>query len=192
MQPGRLVLQPLQLLVKRLQLRRPGVHLREEGPEVVRDTRHSLARQRVVPLAQLLQPLVELPAGEGGVEVMHFFELCSKILNEKVQYEKQDQDYYETVVQLTLEKAQASNMKYDAIDTALDPAAREVAVDGQKVELTTLEFDILEILIRGAGRVLSRDALMEALYNRKTTPFDRSIDMHISHLRSRRAQAQPR
>jgi len=68
---------------------------------------------------------------------------------------------------------------------ALDPAAREVNVDGRAVELTTLEFDILEMLIRSAGRVLSRDALMESLYNRKTTPFDRSIDMHISHLRKK-------
>jgi two-component system response regulator CpxR len=67
----------------------------------------------------------------------------------------------------------------------LDPASREVSVDGQRIEVTTLEFDILEILMRGAGRVLSRDALMEALYNRKTTPFDRSIDMHISHLRKK-------
>jgi two-component system response regulator CpxR len=67
----------------------------------------------------------------------------------------------------------------------LDPASREVAVEGQPIEVTTLEFDILEILMRAAGRVLSRDALMEALYNRKTTPFDRSIDMHISHLRKK-------
>jgi two-component system response regulator CpxR len=66
---------------------------------------------------------------------------------------------------------------------ALDPAAREVWCDGSRVELTTLEFDILEQLMRAAGRVLSRDALMEALYNRKATPFDRAMDMHISHLR---------
>ena len=66
---------------------------------------------------------------------------------------------------------------------ALDPGSREVAVDGRKVELTTFEFDILELLMRAAGRVLSRDSLMESLYNRKATPFDRSIDMHISHLR---------
>jgi two-component system, OmpR family, response regulator CpxR len=65
----------------------------------------------------------------------------------------------------------------------LDPASREVTVNESPVPLTTLEFDILENLMRAAGRVLSRDALMEALYNRKTTPFDRSIDMHISHLR---------
>jgi two-component system response regulator CpxR len=68
---------------------------------------------------------------------------------------------------------------------ALDPASREVTVDGRRIEVTTLEFDILEMLMRAAGRVLSRDSLMEALYNRKTTPFDRSIDMHISHLRKK-------
>lgn len=65
----------------------------------------------------------------------------------------------------------------------LDPGARRVTVDGSAVELTTLEFDVLEMLMRSAGRVLSRDALMEALYQRKATPFDRSMDMHISHLR---------
>src|SRR5258708_2517954 len=67
----------------------------------------------------------------------------------------------------------------------LDPGSREVFKDGEKVEMTTLEFDILEMLMRAAGRVLSRDALMEHLYNRKASPFDRSIDMHISHLRKK-------
>jgi two-component system, OmpR family, response regulator CpxR len=67
----------------------------------------------------------------------------------------------------------------------LDPGSREVFKDGEKVEMTTLEFDILEMLMRAAGRVLSRDALMEHLYNRKATSFDRSIDMHISHLRKK-------
>jgi two-component system response regulator CpxR len=68
---------------------------------------------------------------------------------------------------------------------SLDPASREVRCDGKPVELTTVEFDILEQLMRSAGRVLSRDALMEALYNRKATPYDRSMDMHISHLRKK-------
>lgn len=67
----------------------------------------------------------------------------------------------------------------------LDPGTREVFVGSTPVELTTFEFDILEMLMRGAGRVLSRDALMENFYNRKATPFDRSIDMHISHLRKK-------
>jgi two-component system response regulator CpxR len=67
----------------------------------------------------------------------------------------------------------------------LDPASREVYSGGKPIELTTFEFDILEMLMRSAGRVLSRDALMENFYNRKATPFDRSIDMHISHLRKK-------
>jgi two-component system response regulator CpxR len=67
----------------------------------------------------------------------------------------------------------------------LDPGTREVFLDGRTIETTTLEFDILEILMRQAGRVVSRDALMENMYNRKATPFDRSIDMHVSHLRKK-------
>jgi two-component system response regulator CpxR len=68
---------------------------------------------------------------------------------------------------------------------ALDPGTREVFCEGQRIQTTTLEFDILEILMRSAGRVVSRDMLMEAMYNRKATPFDRSIDMHVSHLRKK-------
>src|SRR5713226_5812991 len=67
----------------------------------------------------------------------------------------------------------------------LDPGTREVTCEGKPVEITTLEFDILEQLMRNAGRVVSRDELMESLYNRKATPFDRAIDMHISHLRKK-------
>ena len=65
----------------------------------------------------------------------------------------------------------------------IDPGSREVICDGRPVDVTTLEFDILELLMRAAGRVVSRDTLMESMYNRKATPFDRSIDMHVSHLR---------
>ena len=65
----------------------------------------------------------------------------------------------------------------------IDPGSREAFANGIKVDLTTFEFDILELLMRSAGQVVSRDDLMEHLYNRKATPFDRSVDMHISHLR---------
>jgi two-component system response regulator CpxR len=73
----------------------------------------------------------------------------------------------------------------------LDTGTREVSVDGNPVELTTFEFDVLETLMRTAGRVLSRDDLMERLYNRKATPYDRSIDMHISHLRRKLETERP-
>jgi two-component system response regulator CpxR len=81
--------------------------------------------------------------------------------------------------------ASAASGRIEVNGVALDPGAREVWARGKRVELTTFEFDILEMLMRSAGRVLSRDALMENFYNRKATPFDRSIDMHISHLRKK-------
>lgn len=73
----------------------------------------------------------------------------------------------------------------------LDPGSRDVYVQGKRVELTTFEFDILETLMRSAGRVVSRDSLMEHMYNRKATPFDRSIDMHVSHLRKKLERDRP-
>jgi two-component system, OmpR family, response regulator CpxR len=79
----------------------------------------------------------------------------------------------------------APSTRIEVNGIALDPASREVFSNGKPIELTTFEFDILEMLLRSAGRVLSRDALMENFYNRKATPFDRSIDMHISHLRKK-------
>jgi two-component system response regulator CpxR len=73
----------------------------------------------------------------------------------------------------------------------IDPGTREVSVNGRKIEVTTFEFDILELLMRSAGQVVSRDDLMEHLYNRKATAFDRSVDMHISHLRKKLETGQP-
>jgi two-component system response regulator CpxR len=73
----------------------------------------------------------------------------------------------------------------------INPGTRDVAANGRKVELTTFEFDILELLMRSAGQVLSRDDLMEHLYNRKATPFDRSVDMHVSHLRKKLETGRP-
>jgi two-component system response regulator CpxR len=81
------------------------------------------------------------------------------------------------------EGAPASRLEINGV--TLDPGTREAFSGGKRVDLTTFEFDILEMLMRSAGRVLSRDALMENFYNRKATPFDRSIDMHISHLRKK-------
>jgi two-component system, OmpR family, response regulator CpxR len=73
----------------------------------------------------------------------------------------------------------------------IDPGTREAFANGRRVELTTFEFDILELLMRSAGQVVSRDDLMEHLYNRKATAFDRSADMHVSHLRKKLETGRP-
>ena len=90
-----------------------------------------------------------------------------------------------------LDKPPSSEGPLEVNGVRIDPGAREVTVNGKKIDLTTYEFDILELLMRTAGKVLSRDDLMEHLYNRKATAYDRSIDMHISHLRKKLESGQP-
>ncbi len=65
----------------------------------------------------------------------------------------------------------------------LIPSAREASSDGTPLPLTTVEFDIFEYLVHAVGRVVSRDELTAALYQRRTSKFDRSLDMHICNLR---------
>jgi len=57
----------------------------------------------------------QVPMGENGVQVMHFFELCARLLEQEIHYEKEDADYYELVVQEALERAVDSQQRYNAI-----------------------------------------------------------------------------
>ena len=68
-------------------------------------------------------------------------------------------------------------------DVELDPATRNVLRAGQPVDLTSVEFNLLEVLLREAGRVVTRERLVNAVLSRKFMPFDRSIDMHVSKVR---------
>jgi DNA-binding response OmpR family regulator len=75
-------------------------------------------------------------------------------------------------------------------DLRLDPAAREVWVNGKPLDLTSVEFELLETLLRAAGRVLTREQLTESVLGRKLGPFDRVIDVHVSHVRRKLGPAQ--
>jgi DNA-binding response OmpR family regulator len=70
-------------------------------------------------------------------------------------------------------------------DVELDLGTRVVRRAGQAVELTAVEFDLLEKLLRAAGRIITREELSKDVLGRSTSPFDRSIDMHISNLRKK-------
>jgi len=72
-------------------------------------------------------------------------------------------------------------------DLVLDPAARTVRQDGTLIDLTDVEFTLLDVLMRAPGKVIEREALAEAVLGRKFNPFDRSLDMHISRLRRKLA-----
>jgi DNA-binding response OmpR family regulator len=66
----------------------------------------------------------------------------------------------------------------------LDTAARAVRLDGKACELTGYQFDLLVALARNAGRVMSRETLMDQLKGEGFESFDRSIDVHVSRIRA--------
>jgi DNA-binding response OmpR family regulator len=65
----------------------------------------------------------------------------------------------------------------------LDTAARTFLQNGQRIDLTDVEFSLLEALLHSPGKVVTREELAENVLGRKFHPFDRSLDMHISRLR---------
>lgn len=66
----------------------------------------------------------------------------------------------------------------------IDRNARTVSVAGQAAELTAYQFDLLVALAERAGRVLTRDQIMEAVRGRELEAFDRSIDVHMGRIRA--------
>lgn len=68
---------------------------------------------------------------------------------------------------------------------AIDLAARTVTLRGRPVELTTAELDLLHALAASAGRVLSREQLLERVHGTGWAAYDRSVDVHVSRIRQK-------
>ncbi|MBF5042702.1 response regulator transcription factor [Aggregicoccus sp. 17bor-14] len=75
---------------------------------------------------------------------------------------------------------------------SLDVSAREARVEGRTVDLTGLEFDLLVALVRRAGRVIPREALLGEAGRNDTVVSERTVDVHISHLRQKLGDDPPR
>lgn len=70
-------------------------------------------------------------------------------------------------------------------DLEISASSRSVKLDGRDVVLTSLEFDLLAALARQAGNVVKKEDLSETVLERELSPYDRSLDMHISNLRKK-------
>lgn len=70
-------------------------------------------------------------------------------------------------------------------DIEMDTATRTVRRSGEVIELTVVEYDLLEKLLRHAGQIAKREDLVKEVLGRELSPFDRSIDMHVSNLRKK-------
>lgn len=68
-------------------------------------------------------------------------------------------------------------------DVVLDGGTRQVSRGGEHVSLTSVEFSMLEALLRSAGQVISREDLCRQVLGRELSAFDRSVDVHVSNLR---------
>ena len=70
-------------------------------------------------------------------------------------------------------------------DLELSASSRSAMIDGTEIVLTSLEFDLLAALARHAGNVVKKEELSETVLERELSPYDRSLDMHISNLRKK-------
>src|SRR5204863_6658452 len=75
------------------------------------------------------------------------------------------------------------NLEVDGVE--LLPSSRVAKLDGAELNLTSVEFELLRELLRDAGKVVKKEDLSERVLERKLSPFDRSLDMHISNLRKK-------
>ena len=81
--------------------------------------------------------------------------------------------------------APATDEPLRAANLEINVGARSVQNSGREVELTAAEFDVLCVLVRHAGRVVTRDELARESLKRRLLPLDRSLDMHVSNLRAK-------
>ena len=83
------------------------------------------------------------------------------------------------------EAGQASATPIVVGDVEMDQGARVVRRQGEVVNLTSVEFDLLEALLHAAGQVVGREKLTRDVLGREFSPFDRSIDTHVCNLRKK-------
>ncbi len=81
--------------------------------------------------------------------------------------------------------AEIENDKLSVADVEVQLSARSATRSGADLNLTSVEFDLLAELLRHAGKVVKKEDLSEKVLERKLSPFDRSLDMHVSNLRKK-------
>lgn len=89
------------------------------------------------------------------------------------------------ILRRTSSKEGAETTRIAVGDLEIETGTRAVRQAGRAVELTAVEYDILEKLVRAAGRIMTREELSKQVLGRSFSSFDRSIDMHISNLRKK-------
>jgi DNA-binding response OmpR family regulator len=89
------------------------------------------------------------------------------------------------VVLRRMQPSQKSDELKVGDDISIDKAKHEIRLNGKKIELTTTEFKILELLASKKGWVFSREKILDYLWGEEKAVLDRTVDVHIRHLRKK-------
>jgi two-component system response regulator CpxR len=92
------------------------------------------------------------------------------------------------ILRRTLSEVDVNNGSHERLDIdglQVTPSSRSAVRDGVEIRLTSVEFELLLELLREAGKVVRKEDLSEKVLERKLSPYDRSLDMHISNLRKK-------
>ena len=82
-------------------------------------------------------------------------------------------------------ESQTQGEKIMVEDVEVSISARSAKRGGEDLNLTSVEFDLLAALLREAGKIVKKEDLSETVLDRRLSPYDRSLDMHISNLRKK-------
>ena len=88
-------------------------------------------------------------------------------------------------VKMSEEAKKTGEDKFQVDDVEVQISARSAKKNNEDLNLTSVEFDLLALLLKEAGTVVKKEDLSEQVLERELSPFDRSLDMHISNLRKK-------
>ena len=87
--------------------------------------------------------------------------------------------------EITEEAKQIEDDKLQVGDVEVKISARSATKNGEDLGLTSIEFELLAMLLKNAGTVVKKEDLSEQVLERRLSPYDRSLDMHVSNLRKK-------
>jgi two-component system response regulator BaeR len=93
-------------------------------------------------------------------------------------------------VKAVLRRAQGQRPEADRI--VIDDARMEITIDGQRLDLTPVEFRLLKTLASHIGRIFSRDQLLDTIYDDRRVVLDRTVDSHVKNIRRKLADIAPK
>jgi len=128
-------------------------------------------------------PVIMLTARTGRLDRVRAFELGADDYLAKPFYPEELLARVRAVLRRSAPNSANQPKALETGDLKLLPGTRSAYYRGRPLDLTAMECEVLEQLLRSTGRAVSRDQLSLHLYNRQATPFDRSIDTHVSRIR---------